>query len=369
LKFRNSMEEFSQSRGDDDLFDDEIVPCEPPQQDALATQLQNVSLQSPAAVPVVNKGNGSSRGSRGRGRGGALKVPGKKNDLEGSKWATQPAPALLPKEVPLASQEPPDTSARGTESLVGDDGTAATTLPESSAPQTPSRPAAVRGDRTGTGGVKKPKLTEDELTAKLLAAKERSQNLSAAHARAQADAASFEERERIAQHKRAKEKVERRAMDNERQKNAARKAAAMGGREWDLQKNEEDFRIQSGRGGARQRGGQMRTMNGTTAERSDPGLDDLSQYQWHEGRGRGLGDRGRARGGPRGGRGDARGGSKQPNVKAETDFPALPGAKSTEIEKQPASQEATKKMLEVSSPATGKSSWADQVDESEAAKA
>ena len=89
-------------------------------------------------------------------------------------------------------------------------------------------PASRRsGDRTGTGGVKKPKLTEDELTAKLLAAKERSQNLSAAHARAQADAASFEERERIAQHKRAKEKVERRAMDNERQKNAARKAAAM----------------------------------------------------------------------------------------------------------------------------------------------
>ena len=361
------MEEFSQSRGDDDLFDDEIVPCEPPQQDALAAQLQNVSLQSPAAVPAGSKGNISSRGSRGRGRGSAPKVTGKKNDLEGSKWATQPA--LAPTELPLMSTDPPDTSAQGTESLAADDGTPATVQPESSTPQTPSRPAAVRGDRTGTGGIKKPKLTEDELTAKLAAAKERSQNLSAAHARAQADAASFEERERIAQQKRAKEKVERRAMDNERQKNAARKAAAMGGREWDLQKNEEDFRTPSGRGGPRQRGGQMRTMNGTTAERSDPALDDLSQYQWHEGRGRGRGGRGRGRGGPRGGRGDARGGSKQPNVKADTDFPALPGAKSTEIEKQPGLQEVRKKVLDAPSPPTGKSSWADQVDESEAAKA
>lgn len=363
------MEEFSQSRGDDDLFDDEIVPIEPPQQDTLSAQVQHISLQPPVASPDANKGHEFSRGSRVRGRGAPPKAPSKKNDLAGSKWATQPAPASTANEVPISSQEPSDTPTEGREPLSADDTTAVTAQPDTPVLQTPSRPAAVRGDRTGTGGVKKPKLTEDELTAKLLAAKERSQNLSAAHARAQADAASFEERERVAQENRAKEKVERRAMDNERQKNAARKAAAMGGREWDLEKNEEDFKIQNNRGGSRQRGGQMRTMNGATADRSDPGLDDLSQYQWHEGRGRGRGERGRGRGGPRGGRGDARGGSRQPNIKAETDFPALPGAAPVKVVKPSSLSDAAKKTPEVLSPAAEKSSWADQVDESEAAKA
>lgn len=362
------MEEFSQSRGDDDLFDDEIVPFKPPQQDALMAQVRQTPLQAPVAAVAAKRGKDFSRGSRGRGRGATPSAPSKKNDLAGSKWASQPAPDPAPKEAPIPSQETSDTPLEELETPAVDDTTSTTAQPDTTATQIAPRPTAVRGDRTGTGGVKKPKLTEDELTAKLLAAKERSQNLSAAHARAQADAASFEERERVDQHKRAKEKVERRVMDNERQKNAARKAAAMGGREWDLEKNEEDFRIQSGRGGARQRGGQMRTMNGATADRSDPGLDDLSQYQWQEGIGRGRGDRGRGRGVPRGGRGDARGGARQPNVKAETEFPALPEATPAKAEKQPRQPDVVKQVSEVPSPALEKSSWADQVDESEAAK-
>ena len=112
----------------------------------------------------------------------------------------------------------------------------------------------------------------------------------------------------------------------------------------------------------------MRTMNGATADRSDPGLDDLSQYQWQEGIGRGRGDRGRGRGVPRGGRGDARGGARQPNVKAETEFPALPEATPAKAEKQPRQPDVVKQVSEVPSPALEKSSWADQVDESEAAK-
>ena len=49
------MEEFSQSRGDDDLFDDEIVPCEPPQQDALATQLQTSLCSLPPLYRSLTK--------------------------------------------------------------------------------------------------------------------------------------------------------------------------------------------------------------------------------------------------------------------------------------------------------------------------
>lgn len=360
------MEAFSQSRGDDDLFDDEIIPFEAPQQALPRAQIRQTGPPPPVATANARRGKDAPRGSRGRGRGAPQNTPSKKNDLAGSKWASQPTPAAAPEEAPMALQGPSDAVVEKPETPAADDAASATPQPDTTAAQTPSRPSAVRGDRTGTGGIKKPKLTEDELTAKLLAAKERSQNLSAAHARAQADAASFEERERVAQHKRAKEKVERRAMDIERQKNAARKAAAMGGREWDLEKNEGDFRIQSGRGGPRQRGGQMRTMNGATADRSDPGLDDQSQYQWQEGRGRGRGDRGRGRGGHRGGRGDARGGVKKPNVQAETEFPALPEATPSNTQKQPAVP--TKASVSLS-PGTEKSSWADQVGESEAANA
>jgi hypothetical protein len=359
------MEEFSQSRGDDDLFDDEIVPFEAPQQAIPRAQVRPTATQPPVATANARRGKDSSRGSRGSGRGAPQNTTNRKNDLAGSKWASQPTPAAAPQEGSMSPQEPPDKPVEEPETPAVDDAASEAPQPDTTATQTPSRPSAVRGDRTGTGGIKKPKLTEDELTAKLLAAKERSQNLSAAHARAQADAASFEERERVAQHKRAKEKVERRAMDNERQKNAARKAAAMGGREWDLEKNAEDFRIQSGREGPRQRGGQMRTMNGATADRSDPGLDDLSQYQWQEGRGRGRGDRGRGRGGARGRRGDARGGARKPNVQTETEFPALPEA--TPAKEQALPSIAVKKASEALSPGVEKSSWADQVGESEAA--
>ena len=358
------MEEFSQSRGDDDLFDDEIVPIEPSQQETRAARVQQIPQQAPPTAPATRRGNEFPRGPRGRGRGGVPTAPSKKNDLAGSKWATQPQsiPDAAPKEAPTPSQDPPDTPASTEpEAPAAEDAAGATPQAPAATPQPPSRPAAVRGDRTGTGGIKKPKLTEDELAAKLLAAKERSQNLSAAHARAQADAASFEERERVAQQKRAKEAVNRRQMDNERQKNAARKAAAMGGREWDENKNEEDFRIQSGKGGSRQRGGQMRTMNGATADRSDPGIDDLTQYQWQESRGRGRGDRGRGRGTSRGGRGEARGGARQPNVKAEAEFPALPAA--VKDDKQFPRPEAARKSSEVPSPVGEKTSWADQVGE------
>ena len=198
--------------------------------------------------------------------------------------------------------------------------------------------------------MRKPKLTDEELSAKLAAAKERSQNVAAAHARAQADAANFEERERIAQQKREKDRVERRAMDNEREKNRQRKMAVMGGREWDAGKNEDDFKTQNGRTAARK----MQTQDEISAEEGD-----LRMYEWHDDRGRGRG--GFGRGGP--GFDDIGAGGQQQKPNWESDFPALPGA----AQKSAADEDTPKPTpRRWDSGDGGGGSWAEQVESSEA---
>jgi hypothetical protein len=216
-------------------------------------------------------------------------------------------------------------------------------------------------------------LTEEELTAKLAEAKERSQNLSAAHARAQADAASFEEREKLAQERRAKDAANRKAMDTERAQNRLRKMAGLGGREWDMDKESEESRGR-GRGG-----GHMRGVHGGVRydrERRDPALEgedvDLRQYEWNEDRGRGRGGRGRGRGGYRG-RGDARNGhaseKQQPDITAEAEFPALPETtKPKDDLKKSRRPVQARTASDVLSPTEGNETWADQVESSEAAK-
>ena len=62
---------------------------------------------------------------------------------------------------------------------------------ETGAPALPSAPTttSVRGDRTLTGGSKRTRLTEAELTQKLASMRDKNVALASAHARAQADAA------------------------------------------------------------------------------------------------------------------------------------------------------------------------------------
>src|ERR1700761_6743577 len=107
------MEEFAQSRGDDDLFDDEIIPIEdPPSPEKVAIQLEQVSLEptsipppieavsaavpAPQSTKISTAPDGSFPGFRqnlrGRGgqqtaRGGAPRKPS--SGLEESKWATK----------------------------------------------------------------------------------------------------------------------------------------------------------------------------------------------------------------------------------------------------------------------------------------
>ena len=412
------MEDFSQSRGDDDLFDDEIIPFEnPPSPEKLTTQLEQVSLEKTSmpppieaistAVPAPQASKLSSatiadssspgfrpkprgRGAQQTGRGGASRKPAT-SGLEDSKWAAKPAepnkstaraskptkpqvqePQFSPTQAETTtSTEPP--SIQPTEDATPP--TSSTTEPPTDpSPTLPAKTPAVRGDRTLTGGVARTKLTEEELSAKLAAAKERSQNVAAAHARAQADAASFEERERIAGVKRAVEKKERRVMEGEREKNRLRKLGNREGREWDRDK-EDVLAGMNGRGG-RGRGGYAeygaRGFSGADAEEND-----LRQYEWNDDRGRGRG-RGRGGKGDRGGRGRGgpRGGGhgqdqQQPNVSAETDFPSLPGsagpapaAKDFAAAKSP-TKNAVQPKPERQDSTGGGGTWADQVESSE----
>lgn len=368
------MEDFSQSRGDDDLFDDEVIPLDPSEFETATVPTQDLPRDSP---PTIAPKGPSQRGygPRGRGRGGRGRG---NNELLNSRFA----PRVPPQTTQPKAQPPPATDPSKKETTSTTQSEAPTTTepakpenneadPAPAATPTPARAPAVRGDRTATGGIKKPKLTEEELTAKLAEAKERSQNLSAAHARAQADAASFEEREKLAQAKRAKDAANRKAMDTERAQNRLRKMAGQGGREWDMEKDSEEFHGR-GRGG-----GYMRGAHGGVRydrERRDPALEgedaDLRQYEWNEDSGRGRGGRGRGRGGYRG-RGEARNGyasdKRQPDVNAEAEFPALPETtKPKDDVKKPRRPVQARTTSDVPSPTEGKETWADQVESSEA---
>ncbi|KAF7511071.1 hypothetical protein GJ744_005302 [Endocarpon pusillum] len=379
------MDEFAQSRADDDLFDDDIIPIEPTEDNAgvetIAKNVRDISLENapkgPAADTYHHRAN-DPRGGRSKGRGGHGRGVDRANSsqqsssLLQSKYAHAPAPAPIdPDPAPLATSPaaiPSDVakSADGEREPASKpvDGPEDKRVPSpapTTEPITPARPPAVRGDRTATGGIKKPKLTEEELTAKLAAAKTRSENRSAAHARAEADAASFNERERAAAEKRVKDAANRKVMEGEREKNRARKMAVMGGREWDAEKNEEDFKMASrGRG----RGSYGRGVNGgVRASHEDIQDENLRQYQRKDNRG---GGRGR---GKRGGHGSERGAAGQPDITTDVDFPSLPATTKPRDDTSTARrQQPNRTSSEVISPIAGAGSWADQVEVSEAAK-
>lgn len=228
--------------------------------------------------------------------------------------------------------------------------------------------------------------------AKIAAAKR-----AAAHARAEADEASFHERERVAAVKRVQERQNHRAMVGERERNRQRKLQAQTGREWDAEKSEDTF-------GDRQRGGSTyrRGMHGgvvaagDSRRAEDPAVDGGDaefNSQWHRGRGgrgvrggrgRGQGRGGRGRGG-NGGGGGARSPTEHaasdiikspPPIAAESEFPALPGNNNNDNKKDSSApavntaQPATAATLETPiSPMPLQGSWADHEDELHEAQA
>lgn len=234
-----------------------------------------------------------------------------------------------------------------------------------------------------------PKLTEDELSARIAAAKLHAAKIAAAHARAEADQASFQEREKVAEEKRRQEFQNRRAMDNERERNRLRKLGAQTGREWDSTKREEDYNPRGG--GSQYRRGMHGGVSGYTRHTHENGSDSGDSHRGGRGRG-GRGGRGR---GQRGGRGDhlASNGHDHtatttsattpsaPVINNDNEFPALPGSSTKEQGPGPTivtgstspgdALSGGTKSPSALSPLTpsGGGSWAEQVESSGAAKA
>lgn len=411
------MDEFAQTRGADDLFDDEIIPVSAEEQQAQT----EVVVSEPEPVPVSQeetpaiekqpsprgdtprRDRGGERGSgRGRGPGRGQGKPGR--GLEDSRFA-DPKPTRSPRrKVPPKTPEPPVTpeakaaspekpeAAPKEQADQNEEGKGEILIANGAEPQ---RVPAVRGDRSATGGVRKvrvfklklvnvldwltllqPKLTEEELGKRIAAAKELATKKAAAHARAEADHASFLEREQVAAKKRREEQAHRRAMDNEREQNRQRKLKAQTGREWDSQKREEDYNPRGG--GSQFRRGMHGGVSGYTRNDFTDGAGDDAGRNGSPGRGHGHGGRGgRGRGPSRGPRGE-RAFSKEPSDRAdpkpapvvdnEADFPSLPASK--QPEDTPASAEkptaiktlpSMENLESTFSPLTG--TWADSLDE------
>jgi hypothetical protein len=198
------------------------------------------------------------------------------------------------------------------------------------------------------------------LSKRIAAAKENAAKKAAAHARAEADQASFLEREQVAAEKRRQELANRRVMDNEREQNRQRKLKAVGGREWDSQKQEEDY---SPRGGGSQfRRGMHGGVSGYARRDFDSRSPDDSTGDSPSRRGRGRG----GRGGRGRGRSPSAGPPKKsplpaaPDLNTEAEFPALP-TESKNLETTSATGPALTK-LDSLSPVRG-GTWADQVEE------
>lgn len=209
--FDDFIPESMQTREQDDIFGDDITPIvEPAVQDI---QPARQELQE-------TRGDQRDRGrGRGRGRGGREVRNNARTD-KAPDDAIPASPAQAPENAPTGPRK--ETA------------------------------AAVRGDRFATGGIRKPKLSEAELAEKMAAISMKNASLTAAHARAEADAASFAQREAQAKDDASKrqedakvrareERKDRQQMMGEREKNRLRKLKAMEGREWDAEKHEDDF--------------------------------------------------------------------------------------------------------------------------------
>ncbi|KAL9002617.1 MAG: hypothetical protein Q9188_004472 [Gyalolechia gomerana] len=326
------MEEFAQTRTPDDLFDDDFTPDTEP------------VVQEFVQPPQPQTHRGRHGGARGRGRGRPIQQ--QQQLYQNSAFHT----AKSPTEQSSTTNEPPATE------------------PDS----TPKPSVAVRGDRSATGGNAKPKLTEVELTAKLAAVRLNNAKREEAHRLAEADEASFQQREAKASQRRQEEGRAKRLMDQEREKNRLRKLGAQGGRQWD--EGKEDQPANDPRRSRYQRGahGGVQNYHNTGDRGADlqtNGNNEFGDREYGSRGGRGRG--GRVRG--RGGRG--RGGFannveilQHPVPNAETDFPALPPPQPPKADSVPkASQHQSEQQPKVEVPSFqpadgGGQSWADEVN-------
>ena len=202
-------------RSEDDLFSDDFTPAAQPVVEQSAPE---PSHEQPFEAP-------RGRGGRGRGR-----ARGPRDNRDGQTRTDTQAHAG-------AANRGRGAAARGSRNTDVRTDTSRHQAPEN-APSGPRKDVAqpVRGDRLVAGGIRKPKITEEELAEKMARIQIKNVSLTAAHARAEADAASFAEREHqaktLADQRRKEERRDRQQMMGEREKNRLRKLKAMTGREW-----------------------------------------------------------------------------------------------------------------------------------------
>ncbi|KAF2802296.1 uncharacterized protein BDZ99DRAFT_207791 [Mytilinidion resinicola] len=350
----NPEDEFAQTRPPDDLFDDDFTPMPEPVVEPSPVVEASPVVSAPNPPPNAphgprdqgqrGRGRGRGRGNRGHGRGGRGEHQGGREHQTqgggGSMQASAHAPAAHAPPVEKEELEKPVVAkkvANGEAEAEGEGDGAKAALH-----QTPAREGAVRGDRSGTGGVKRTKLTEAELSARLASISLKNSLRTAAHARAEADLASFEAREAQAAHHNAEKRKQlqqrqkadrqnRAQMMGERERNAQRKLQAMGGREWDLEKEEGFGGTGEEKRGAARRGAFGGVVGGVPAAREEgAGEEEAPSTPSHRGGERGGRGRGRGRGG-RGGRGDAANSTphaahtpKAQKPPGAEDFPDLP---------------------------------------------
>ena len=313
------MDEFAQTRAADNLFDDDFTPLSEPISRSCEAQPpqpqrnKGIIIRSDESQPTLAGDNSTKPQSRASDSLTTLPLSSHSN----STFPTSPPPTQFRSHTP------------------------------------------VRGDRHLTGGVVKPKLTEEELSAKLAAAKLNNAKRAEAHRLAEADEASFQQREAKANRRRQEEGRARKIMDLERERNRLRKLKGREGREWDEGKEEQredrgsEYR-RGANGGFGCRGGQPNSLY--HYGRQDRNADQ--QRGGYDFRGRFRGGRGRA--------GSSRENFEQRNTKVEQrapdpqqDFPALPQMKKPNG-LQPLPPDKMDNSLEVK---TLEPSWADQVAE------
>ncbi|KAL8666902.1 MAG: hypothetical protein Q9202_001142 [Teloschistes flavicans] len=345
------MDEFAQTRAPDDLFDDDFTPIDEPSVPEF--------VQPPQ--PQTQRGR-LNRGRGGRGRARTPQNPQHQNNT-------------IPQLPTASSADTPNTTETVTAT---NDGLSQPTEPAT--PTASKAPTSVRGDRSLTGGFQKPKLTEEELSARLAAAKLNSAKREEAHRVAEADEASFQQREAQASQRRQEEGRARRLMDQERERNRLRKLGARGGREWDEGKEEEavDSRRSRYRRGAHGGAVGYQGFGDRAGEVEGSGMNGYAERGYGERGygprdGRGRGGRGRGRGGRgRGGFDNTTGNFeilKPPGPDAEADFPALSSVRrpntTNKDSKDSVSNGKQQTSIEVpafQSAAGGGQSWADEVE-------
>lgn len=166
------MDEFAQTRGDDDLFDDEIIPVSAEEQQAQTEVIPEPELVPEPEHPVLEKQpsphediSQPGRADRARGRGRGRGKGGR--GLQDSKFA-DPKRAESPRAKgtaktpePETKQEtevaPADQHPEEAKDLPGQEEEAKGEVSVANGAE-PQRVPAVKGDRSATGGVRKVRL-------------------------------------------------------------------------------------------------------------------------------------------------------------------------------------------------------------------